>query len=101
MKYAIVDLGSNTIRLSVYLSLEDGGFRLLFSEKEMAGLAGYIKKGIMSQEGIEKACAVLQDFQVLLAQFGMEEMHVFATAPLRNIQNTDEAVEQILHRPSS
>ena len=38
MKFAIVDLGSNTIRLSVYNTLPEGGFDLLFSEKEMAGL---------------------------------------------------------------
>ncbi len=36
MKFAIVDLGSNTIRLSVYNTLPEGGFDLLFSEKEMA-----------------------------------------------------------------
>ena len=32
MKFAIVDLGSNQIRLSVYITLPDGGFDLLFSE---------------------------------------------------------------------
>lgn len=42
MKFAIVDLGSNTIRLSVYNTLPEGGFDLLFSEKEMAGLVSYV-----------------------------------------------------------
>ncbi len=39
MKCAIVDLGSNTIRLSLYNTLENGGFETLFSKKYMAGLA--------------------------------------------------------------
>ena len=30
-KYAVVDLGSNTIRLSAYTTLPEGGFDLLFS----------------------------------------------------------------------
>ncbi|WP_455582037.1 Ppx/GppA phosphatase family protein [Dysosmobacter sp.] len=95
MKYAIVDLGSNTIRLSVYNTLPGGGFELLFSEKEMAGLVNYLSDGVLSGEGIQRACRALLDFQALARQFGMEELQVFATASLRNIRNTAEAVEAI------
>ena len=55
MKIAIVDLGSNTIRLSVYHTLPDGRFELLFSEKEMAGLVSYVRGGRLSPEGIQRA----------------------------------------------
>lgn len=95
MNYAITDLGSNTIRLSVYQTQPGGDFERLFSEKEMAGLANYINGGVLSQEGMERACQALLHFKRLLHQFGMEEMHVFATASLRNIRNTAEAVEAI------
>ena len=95
MKIAVVDLGSNTIRLSVYHPLPEGKFELLFSEKVMAGLGNDIVDGTLSQEGIDRACAVLLDFRSLLHQFGMEEMHVFATASLRNIRNTEEALDVI------
>ena len=67
MKCAIVDLGSNTIRLSLYNTLENGGFETLFSKKYMAGLAGYVSHGIMSNDGINQACAVLLDFKILPA----------------------------------
>lgn len=98
MKYAIVDLGSNTIRLSVYRILEDHSFVRLFSEKETAGLGSYVTNGVMSEAGMKKACNVLLDFRTLLAQFNMKEMFVFATASLRNIQNTDEALQYIHSR---
>ncbi|HIZ56735.1 MAG TPA: hypothetical protein H9671_11185 [Firmicutes bacterium] len=95
MKYAIVDFGSNTVRLSVYDTLENGGFSLLFSEKEMVGIINYIDRDRLSQEGVRKACSVLQKFQNLLRHFGIQEMHVFATASLRNIANTGEVLEEI------
>lgn len=95
MNYAIVDLGSNTIRLSVYRTRAESDFELLFSEKETAGLANYVTGGVLSKEGVERACRALCRFQELLRQFGMEEPHVFATASLRNIRNTVEAVEAI------
>ena len=95
----MVDLGSNTIRLSAYNVLDNGDFDLLFSEKEMAGIVNYInEEGLLSRDGIDKACAVLAGFRTLLGHFGMSEMHVFATASLRNIRNTDEAVHLIRRR---
>ena len=98
MKCAIVDLGSNTIRLSLYNTLENGGFETLFSKKYMAGLAGYVSHGIMSNDGINQACAVLLDFKILLQQLSVKDMHVFATASLRNIKNTEKALETIKRR---
>ncbi len=77
MKCAIIDLGSNTIRLSVYqiftpleefaphvdLSSRPTPFERLFSKKEMVGLVSYIHDGILSQEGIDKASNTLNTFR--------------------------------------
>lgn len=94
MKYAVIDIGSNTIRLCVY-QIEETQFHLLFSEKAMAGLAGYVKKGILSPAGIQRACAALTRFKELLTQFDIDHIFAFATASLRNITNTEEALRQI------
>ena len=101
MNYAIVDLGSNTVRLSVYSLEPDKSCRLLFSEKETAGLNNYIVDRVLSKPGIQRACDALNHFRGLLEQFGVEQMRVFATASLRNIQNTQQAVEEIAAAPAS
>lgn len=95
MKKALVDLGSNTIRLSVYQVNEDGSFSHMFSEKETAGLVNYISDKNMSHEGFDKACMVISEFKALTEQFGINELNIFATASLRNIKNRDEAVSYI------
>lgn len=95
MKKALVDLGSNTIRLSVYQVADDKKFRLLFSQKEMAGLVNYVSDKKMSCEGFDKACTVINNFKSLLWQFDIDNVNIFATASLRNIENSDEAVEYI------
>ena len=94
MKYGIVDVGSNTIRLSVY---NCGGhdFKLLMNKKVTAGLAGYIKSGELSDAGILVACHTLCSFRELAQNIGVDGMSVFGTAPLRNIVNTEEAVNTI------
>ena len=90
----IVDLGSNTIRLSIYHG-EGQDFRLLLNKKTMAGLAGYVQGGVLSDSGILVACRTLSSYRALLDNFQVSKMHVFATASLRNISNTGEAVETI------
>ena len=62
MKYALIDMGSNSIRLTVY-DLKKDGFQVLFKEKFMAGLAGYVEHGRLTQDGISCACQSLKEFQ--------------------------------------
>ena len=90
----IVDLGSNTIRLSIN-QCEHGHGQLLTSRKVTAGLAGYVVDGELSPEGIQVACRVLEEYKALMKNLGFEHLRVFATASLRNISNTDEAAAQI------
>ena len=94
MKYALIDMGSNSIRLTVY-DVDRDGFRVLFKEKVMAGLAGYVEKGRLSQAGIACACQSLRLLTDILDALEIENLSVFATASLRNVSNTDEAVRQI------
>ena len=55
MQCAVIDIGSNSMRLTVY-DAEKTVFKILFKEKIMAGLAGYVENGMLSHEGIECAC---------------------------------------------
>ncbi len=90
----IVDMGSNTVRLSIY-RYDGEDFKLLLSKKEIVGLAGYVKDGILSAEGIAQAAQAAAGFHTLLNNLDIDEFHVFATASLRNTVNTAEAVAAI------
>ena len=94
MKYALIDMGSNSIRLTVY-DLDKSSFKVLFKEKIMAGLAGYVEHGRLTKDGIDCACHSLREFQTTLDLLHIEHLAVFATASLRNVSNTSQAVEQI------
>ncbi|MBC8535879.1 phosphatase [Feifania hominis] len=90
----IIDVGSNTIRLSIY-RCENGTFKLLLGKKVMAGLAGYVQEGVLTRRGIRKAVAVLQSYRELLDNFDIRTVRVFATASLRNVANSAETLEEI------
>ena len=94
MKQAIIDIGSNSIRLTLYETKEQD-FKILFREKIMAGLAGYVEDGRLSAEGIECACAGLLSFRTILQTLDIEGARVFATAARRNITYTAQALAVI------
>ena len=96
MNYAVIDLGSNTMRLSIY-EYEGGQIHRIFNKKEIAGLAEYIKYGVLDTTGIMKACDVLNSFKAAAMTYvEIDNLHLFATASLRNINNRDEAVGTIV-----
>lgn len=94
MLYGIIDIGSNTIRLSVY---DYSGERIvpLINKKYTAGLISYVRDGEMSRAGIEKACETLKSFRRITENFRIENVFAFATASLRNITNTEQVVSAI------
>lgn len=93
-KQAVIDIGSNSIRLTVY-RIEGDSFKILFREKIMAGLAGYVENGSLSAEGIDCACRALAEFKSTLQALELGGAAVFATASLRNIANTQQALDKI------
>ncbi|MBO6303798.1 MAG: phosphatase [Selenomonadaceae bacterium] len=95
--YAIIDVGSNTVRLNIY-KLEHGRLNFVVSRKETVGLASYVKNGAMMPAGIHRVAAVLTEFRELLEDLNVESIHVFATAALRNATNSKDAVAEVEDR---
>ena len=46
--YGVIDVGSNTIRLCIY-DVSNGEIYPMLNNKTTAGLAGYVKKGKITQ----------------------------------------------------
>ena len=95
--HAIIDIGSNTVRMAIY-QIDSGRIEMLMKKKHMVGLAAYLKNGEMQQQGIDKLCEVLAEFKEFLASFRITDITAFTTAALRNAKNSQEAVQQIVKR---
>lgn len=99
MLYGVIDIGSNTIRLTVYEGdPATGRFSTFFKLKTMAGLVSYIdkKSGRMSEEGIQKLIDVLNEYLACTARFkDLAGPFAFATAGVRNAKNAPEIIERV------
>lgn len=96
MYTGIVDIGSNTIRLIIYNIDKAKNIEKIFSYKETAGLAGYVEKGLLNPNGIAILNRTLTQIKKITDDLSIPKVWYFATASLRNIDNSD-AVLKIIH----
>ncbi len=92
--YAIIDVGSNTVRLNIY-RLEYGQLTQILNRKESVGLSSYIRNGNLIPAGIRRVSNVLKECRDLLDALQVKDVHAFATAAIRNARNSAEAVKEI------
>jgi exopolyphosphatase / guanosine-5'-triphosphate,3'-diphosphate pyrophosphatase len=91
---AVVDIGSNSVRLVVYDALRRSPSPI-FNEKVLCGLGkGIAKSGSLNKTAIERALASLRRFRVLIQQMNVGEVHALATAAAREADNGDSFIKQ-------
>ena len=101
-QFGIIDLGSNSVRLVVY-EVNDTAkppfskkhFHSIINEKKIAGLSAYVEKGQFTQAGIDRAAEVLDDHLRHARNVGCTDVRIFATAVLRNCENSSSATSAL------
>ncbi|PTQ10164.1 exopolyphosphatase [Sphingomonas oleivorans] len=94
-RVAIIDIGSNSIRLVIY----DGPARIpsiLFNEKIMAGLGrGLAKDGALDRDAMERAVSALGRFKRLTEDMNVSNVRTVATAAVRDASNGGEFLARL------
>lgn len=94
-RVAIIDIGSNSIRLVVY----DGPRRLpfiLFNEKVMAGLgASLAKTGRIEDAAMDRGLDAVARFIRLCREMAVEQVRCVATAAVREAVNGDRLIARV------
>lgn len=93
MRYAVIDTGSNTIRMGIYEE-ENGILKQIYNHAFFANLAGYMENGVLSPAGIRVAEDAILSHNETAATYGCTP-RVFATAAIRNAENTEEICQKI------
>jgi exopolyphosphatase/guanosine-5'-triphosphate,3'-diphosphate pyrophosphatase len=89
---AVVDIGSNSVRLVVYDGLRRSPYPI-FNEKILCGLGrGVATKGRLSEEGMARAFAALKRFRALARQIGAKHVYALATAAAREASNGEQFI---------
>lgn len=97
-KVAVVDIGSNSVRLVVF----DGAARspaYFYNEKVMCGLGrGLMNTGVLHPEGRDRALSSMIRFRKLATAMGIPVMTAVATAAVRDAQDGPEFCQDVLEQ---
>ncbi|HJS84065.1 MAG TPA: Ppx/GppA family phosphatase [Acetobacteraceae bacterium] len=95
---AVVDLGSNSVRLVVY----EGACRnpvVIFNEKAVLRLGkGLQATGRLNQDGVVQALVVLHRYHAVARAMGADPLEILATAAVRDASNGAAFVDQLRAR---
>jgi len=84
---AVIDIGSNSVRLVVYEGLTRSPTPI-FNEKVLAGLGREVQtKGLLAPDAVEKALAALRRFRALCDRIQVAQLWAIATAACREAKN--------------
>ena len=91
---AVVDIGSNSVRLVVYDGLRRSPSPV-FNEKILCGLGkGVAITGRLGDGAVARALAALRRFRTLAKQIGVKQVFAVATAAAREASNGEQFIEQ-------
>ena len=84
---AVIDIGSNSVRLVVYEGLTRSPTPI-FNEKVLAGLGREVQTtGLLAADAVEKALAALRRFRALCERMHVAQLWAMATAACRDAKN--------------
>lgn len=97
MKIAVVDTGSNTIKMKIYECEVLPYYKLkeIYSEVKNTKLISYIKNDVLSPEGIMLLCQTLTELKNHAENIGYDIFSIFATASLRRTKNVREIIDTV------
>ncbi|MDB5654244.1 MAG: ppx [Tardiphaga sp.] len=89
---AVIDIGSNSVRLVVYESLTRS-LVTIFNEKALCGLGREVQStGLLAPDAVAKALAALLRFRALCKIMKVGRVHAIATAAARDARNGPEFI---------
>lgn len=95
-KLAIIDLGSNSVRMNIMGINARGGYAVYDQAKEMVRLSeGLSSDGLLKDEPVDRTLKALEYFSNLIEVYGVTEVHALSTAAVRQAKNQSDFVEKV------
>lgn len=96
-RVAVIDIGSNSVRLVIYERTSRFAFHLLNESKSKVRLSenAYQNGGNLSSAAMERAIEVLRDFLSIIASYKARKTLCIATSALRDAPNKREFLQRV------
>ncbi len=97
MKYASLDIGTNTFRLLI-AEVEGTALKPLLYKRTITRLGGNFTEAGIDSKAAERAFAALTDFRRIISENGVDEIYAVATSVVRRARNRDWFLSEVNKR---
>ncbi|MEC1772926.1 Ppx/GppA family phosphatase [Schinkia azotoformans] len=95
-KFAIIDIGSNTMRLVIYHNERNGRLKEIENIKTMARLRNHLDdRQYLDKTGMDILIRTLKNFEEITKYHAIQNINAVATATIRHAKNQHEIIENI------
>ncbi len=94
-KVALVDIGSNTVRLCLYKVNKGKKYQLLLNIKESVRLRNHVKDHVLTDDGISALINVLSTYKKIIKKKDAHLVKYFATQTIRMVDNQKDILNRV------
>ena len=99
MKLAAIDIGTNSIHMIVVKVLQQRNFEVIDREKEMVKLGvGVFATNRLSDRAFKLGISTIERYVQLANQLGVDEIITAATSAIREAQNGEDFLKEVVRR---
>ena len=94
---AIIDIGSNSIRMVIYEKTSRFAFHLLYEAKSRVRISenAYKDSNNLQKEALQRAYSVLEEFLLIIKSYGANKTLCVATSALRDAPNKQDFISKV------
>ncbi|WP_022670141.1 hypothetical protein [Hippea alviniae] len=95
MRYASIDIGTNTIRLLVVEKRDSCRFDFLYQKSRIARLGeSFLPEKTLKPQAIQRALNILKGYKNIIDEFDCKDIFAVATSAVREAKNRDEFIDE-------
>ncbi|QOY55398.1 Ppx/GppA family phosphatase [Candidatus Sulfurimonas marisnigri] len=98
-RVAVIDIGSNSVRMVVYEKTSRFAFRILHEEKSRVRISenAYQNGGVLQDEAMQRTIYALENFLTIISSFKARKTLCIATSALRDAPNKKDFLHNARH----
>lgn len=98
-RFAVIDVGSNSVRLLVAQSLTDGAYEVLDDEKESTRLGqGLVATGQLTAQSMLRTAETIAHMRAIAQGYGVSRLRAIGTSAVRDATNQREFLSLVRDR---
>jgi exopolyphosphatase / guanosine-5'-triphosphate,3'-diphosphate pyrophosphatase len=96
-KIAIIDMGSNSVRMIIMKIFDNGSYKMIDQAKEMVRLSeGMAEDNMLQPAAVKRTVVALKLFRKFIEYYDVGKTIAVATAGVRNAVNGDEFIRKVI-----